>query len=234
MATEPSQRARPTATVRRQVPLRRYNGRSRWLHAAVYLSVLILLATGWWLLLGREGDPSPLSRVSGVKDTTLHTWTGWALAALAGLALLVGVRGAITFTVESVRFRRQDLHWFRRWPRAIMSGRFGYHQGHFDPGQRVANIAMMLALLAVIVSGAGMALLHGGPAFVWLVQVHRWSTYLLTPFLLGHIVIASGILPGYRGAWRSMHLGGNIKPEDARRLWPGWLDRAERDGRTRR
>jgi cytochrome b subunit of formate dehydrogenase len=135
----------------------------------------------------------------------------------------------VTFTVESLRFRRQDLGWFTGWPRAVVSGRFGFHDGHFDPGQRVANIAMVVGLLAVIVSGAAMAQLHGGPAFVWLVRVHRWSTYLLTPLLLGHILIASGLLPGYRGAWRSMHLGGNIKREDARRLWPGWLDRAQRD-----
>ncbi len=216
MATEPGR-------------VRRYNARSRWLHAGVYLSVLVLLATGWWLLLGREGDPSPLSRLTGLADTTLHTWTGWALVVLAGLALLPGIRGARSFVAESLRFRRQDLAWFARWPKATVTGRFAFHDGHFDPGQRVANVVMVLGLVAVIGSGVAMARLHGGPAFVWLVRVHRWSTYLLTPVLLGHILIASGVLPGYRGAWRAMHLGGRLRRQDAVRLWPGWLRRVAPD-----
>jgi len=64
-----------------------------------------------------------------------------------------------------------------------------------------------------------------GPAFVVLVRVHRWSTYVLTPVLLGHILITF-LPPGYRGAWRSMHLGGRLDRAVARRLWPGWLERA--------
>jgi formate dehydrogenase subunit gamma len=70
-----------------------------------------------------------------------------------------------------------------------------------------------------------MALLHGGPAFVWLVRVHRWSTYALIPLLVGHIVIAAGVLPGYRGVWRSMHLGGHLDVRVAHRIWPGWTER---------
>jgi hypothetical protein len=70
-----------------------------------------------------------------------------------------------------------------------------------------------------------MALLHGGPAFVWLVPLHRWSTYALIPLVIGHVVIASGVLPGYRGVWRSMHLGGRLPTTVARRVWPGWTER---------
>jgi len=55
--------------------------------------------------------------------------------------------------------------------------------------------------------------------------VHRWATYLITPLLAGHILIATGLLPGYRGVARSMHLGGRLCTETARRVWPGWLDR---------
>ena len=55
--------------------------------------------------------------------------------------------------------------------------------------------------------------------------MHRWATYLITPLLAGHILIATGLLPGYRGVARSMHLGGRLCTETARRVWPGWLDR---------
>jgi cytochrome b subunit of formate dehydrogenase len=211
----------------------RYNRRTRWLHAGVYLTVLVLLATGWWLLLGREGDPSPLARATGMPDTSLHTRVGWVLVGLAAVGLVFGARAVRTFVVESVRFRRRDPAWFARWPAAVWSGRFGWHDGHFDPGQRLANIAITVGMLAVVGSGAGMALLHGGPAFVWLVRIHRWSTYLLTPVLLGHVLIASGVLPGYRGAWQSMHLGGRLDRDVARRIWPAWLERNTRDDEPR-
>jgi hypothetical protein len=124
-----------------------------------------------------------------------------------------------------VRYRRDDLAWLRAWPAAMVTGRFPRHEGHFDPGQRIANIAMVLGLGSVTGSGIAMALLHGGPAFVWLVPLHRWSTYLLIPLLVGHIVIAAGVLPGYRGVWRSMHLGGRLRVGVARRVWPGWTER---------
>jgi formate dehydrogenase subunit gamma len=76
---------------------------------------------------------------------------------------------------------------------------------------------MVAALLTQVVTGLGT--LHGPGDWPWY-PVHRWSAFLLTPVLLGHIVVASGVLPGYRGVWRSMHLGGRLPAEVARRLWP--------------
>lgn len=51
------------------------------------------------------------------------------------------------------------------------------------------------------------------------------ALYVITPLIAGHIVVASGILPGYRGVWRSMHLGGRLDRRVAQRLWPAWLIR---------
>jgi hypothetical protein len=126
-----------------------------------------------------------------------------------------------------------DLHWFLGWPRALFSGRFARHEGHFDPGQRIANIALVVLLAALVGSGVGMARLHGGDTFAVLAHVHRWSTYAITPVLIGHILIAAGLLPGYRGVWRSMHLGGRLDTAVARRLWPAWLERQEARERRR-
>ncbi|HEY8455848.1 MAG TPA: cytochrome b/b6 domain-containing protein [Actinopolymorphaceae bacterium] len=206
----------------------RYNRRTRWFHAATYVSVLLLLGTGWWLLLGNEGDPSPLSRLLGTPDTVLHTNVGWFFGALVVVGLVIGARAVRTFVVESLRVDKTDRRWLLGWPRAIVTGRFPRHEGHFDPGQRVLNVVLTLGLLVVVVSGLGMAWLSGGPAFAVLVRLHKWSTYLVTPLLIGHIVVAAGLLPGYRGVWRSMHLGGRLPARVARRLWPAWYDRATR------
>lgn len=207
--------------------VRRHNRRTRWFHAGVYLMTLTLLGTGWWLLAGQEGRPSPLARITGTPDTTLHTVVGWAFVVLAGAGLALGFRAVRTFATESVRFRRTDLRWFARWPAATLTGRFSYHDGHFDPGQRLINLALAGGLFALIGSGAGMASLHGGPVFAVLVQVHIWATYLVTVLIAGHVAVACGVLPGYRGVWRSMHLGGRLDRSVAFRLWPGWSARQE-------
>ena len=211
--------------------LERYPRSARRFHTAVYTITLLLLASGWWLLGGREGQPTPIARLTGVPDVVLHVWLGWALLAIAILPLAFAMRGVIGFVRETLRYDRGDVGWLLRWPVGVLTGRFGRHEGHFDPGQRLANIAMVAAFVAVTGSGIGMALLHGGPAFVWLVPLHVWSTYVLIPLVLGHIAIASGILPGYHGVWRSMHLGGRLDVAVARRVWPGWLDRHEQNGR---
>src|SRR5262245_11150498 len=172
--------------------VQRYSRAARWFHAGVYLAVLVLLGTGWWLLAGREGKPSPLARLTGVADTTVHLYAGWALAGLTALGVVLGARAAGTFLRESLRRDRGDLRWFRRWPAAIFTGRFARHEGHFDPGQRIANLALVVLLATLIGTGVGLAMVAGGPSYVWLLRLHRWATYLITPVLLGHIVIAAG------------------------------------------
>jgi formate dehydrogenase subunit gamma len=207
----------------------RYSRPARWYHALLYLTVLLLLGTGWWLATGHEGRPSIVARMTGVSDVTLHTYAGWVLAGLAAAAVTVGRRAARTFAAETLRAERGDGRWLRRWPIAALTGRFDRHEGHFDPGQRIANLVVTVLLAVLVGTGVGLVTIDGGVAFVWLQRVHRWSTFALTPVLVGHIVVASGVLPGYRGVARSMHLGGKLRIAVARRIWPGWLERQRRE-----
>jgi formate dehydrogenase subunit gamma len=203
----------------------RYPRSARRYHTAIYVVTLVLLATGWWLLAGREGDPSPIARLTDVPDVQIHTWLGWALLVIAALPLPFAVRGVVHFIRETIRYDRGDLRWLIRLPLAITTGRFARHEGHFDPGQRIANVAIVVLLIALVGSGVGLVVVHVGPLFAVLAAIHRLATIAFTIVIVGHIVVAAGILPGYRGAWRSMHLGGRLRLDTARRLWPGWTDR---------
>jgi formate dehydrogenase subunit gamma len=80
--------------------------------------------------------------------------------------------------------------------------------------------------MTVTASGIGLTLLHGGPVFARLHQIHCWSTFAITPVIAGHLLVVSGLLPGYRGVWRAMHLGGRASASTARRLWPAWTEHA--------
>jgi formate dehydrogenase subunit gamma len=210
--------------------IRRTSRRARLLHAAVYLTTLALLLTGWWLLVGGEGRPSPLARLFGAPDIRVHEWFGWGLAAALVLPLLIWWRGVATFARETFRVDRGDGRWWRSWPKGAFTGRFARHEGHFDPGQRVANVVLVGGLVVLASTGIAMTTLHGGPVFVWLVRIHKWTTLLVTPVILGHVLIALGVLPGYRGVWRAMHLGGRVPENTARRIWPGWTERSLGNG----
>jgi cytochrome b subunit of formate dehydrogenase len=209
--------------------IERYSRSARRFHSAVYVLTLLLLASGWWLLAGREGQPTPIARITGIPDAVLHVWLGWALLVIAMLPLAFAMRGVIGFVRETLRYDRGDLRWLLRWPVGVVSGRFGRHEGHFDPGQRVANLAIVGLLAVLIGSGVGLVFVHVGPAFAVLALVHRLSTIIFTVVIAGHILIAIGVLPGYRGVWRSMHLGGRLSIDTARRVWPGWTERRLRD-----
>jgi formate dehydrogenase subunit gamma len=204
--------------------LERYPRSARRFHTAVYTLTLLLLASGWWLLGGREGQPTPIARLTGVPDVVLHVWLGWALLAIAILPLAFATRGVIGFVRETLRYDRGDVGWLLRWPVGVFTGRFGRHEGHFDPGQRLANVAIVGMLVILIITGVGLVFVHVGPFFAILAQLHRLATIAFTIVIVGHIVIALGILPGYRGVWRSMHLGGRVPVDAARRVWPGWTE----------
>ncbi len=209
--------------------IERYRRSARRFHTAVYVLTLLLLASGGWLLTGREGNPSPIARLTGIPDTQLHLWLGWALLVVALLPLTFAMRGVVGFLRETVRYDRGDVGWLLRWPVGVFTGRFRRHEGHFDPGQRLANVAIVGLLAVLIGSGVALVFVHVGPVFAVLATVHRLATFVFTFVIAGHIFIAVGILPGYRGVWRSMHLGGQLRLDTARRIWPGWTERHIRD-----
>jgi formate dehydrogenase subunit gamma len=189
-----------------------------------------LLFTGWWLLSGHEGKPSAIASLFGTGDVVLHKRAGWALVALAAIGVTIGGRAALTFVKETFRVDRGDLRWFRQLPRAALTGRFPRHKGHFDPAQRVLNVAFVATLLTLVITGIGLVTVPGGSTFATLDRVHRDATTLLFVLVVLHVVVAIGVLPGYRGVWRSMHAGGRVATRTAARLWPAATERdVERD-----
>jgi len=205
--------------------IERYPRSARRFHAAVYLVTILLLASGWWLMSGREGNPTPIARLTGIPDVELHVWLGWALLLVAVAPLPFALRGIGGFVRETARYDRGDAGWLLRWPVGVVTGRFRRHEGHFDPGQRLANVAIVGLLALLIATGVGLVFINVGPLFAVLATVHRIATIVFTIVIGGHVLIAAGILPGYRGVWRSMHLGGRLSVEVAARIWPAWTER---------
>ncbi|GAA0979891.1 hypothetical protein GCM10009555_045490 [Acrocarpospora macrocephala] len=199
--------------------VQRYGRAARWFHAFVYLVMLVLLSTGWWFVLDDYRG-----HLLGLPDGDIHEWTG-LLFVLVTLGYAVGrARAARAFVRESLEREPGDGRWLAAWPRAALTGRFPRHEGHYDPGQRLANLVMLATFAVMALTGLGMLYL---PSLLLLADLHRWTTFLLTPVVVGHVLVAAGLLPGYRGVWRSMHLGGRLPRPVAARIWPGWLARQD-------
>ena len=213
--------------VRTEQTVERNNRRTRWFHAGIYLLVLALLATGWWLLAGREGRQPVVPADRRGRHQPARVRGLGAVLGLGVVGAVLGWRAVATLLGDSVPFQRSDLRWFARWPSPCSPVASLVIEGRFDPGQRVMNLVVLVLLLVLVGSEIGLTQVVGGPAFVWLVRLHKWAN-VVTPVLLGHILVASGVLPGYRGAWRAMHLGGRLPARSPRRLWPAWLDEKDR------
>ena len=81
----------------------------------------------------REGNPTPIARITGIPEAQLHVWLGWALLVVALLPLAFATRGVVGFVRETVRYDRGDVGWLVRRPVGVFTGRFRRHEGHFDP-----------------------------------------------------------------------------------------------------
>lgn len=220
-----------------RAPLR--NGRrARWLHTVIYLSTLFLAYSGIAVLL--EGHPALARPLGGhVPTATSHRLVGYGLLIAAALIAVVWWRAAGRFVANSVRFSRIDLRWLAGYPRmALAPGRSEPvpHRGHFDPGQRVFNVLLVLTFLVLGVTGIvmGMPERFLPSVFGWSLRIHELATWVLIGLVAGHLLLASGLLPGYRGVWRAMHLGGRVPAATARRLWPLWSTAPQRQRATAR
>jgi len=193
----------------------------------VYLTTAFLLVSGVAVI--EEGVPGRLERLLGghVTAARWHRWIGFALMGAAVLSIVLRPAAARRFLADSVRFRRNDLRWFARYPRFLLRpGRHtpAPHEGHFDPGQRVMNCVVMLSLAVLAVSGVILSFAHlvTPEAFAWSLRAHRLATWVLAAAVTGHVLVASGALPGYRGVWRAMHGDGRVPARLAGLLWPRW------------
>lgn len=182
-----------------------------------------------------EGSPALEGLFGGhVATARWHRWVGFGLVGLALLVVILRPGTSAWFLAESVRFGRQDLDWFVRHPRFLLRpSRYAPapHDGHFDPGQRVFNVVVVVLLLALAATGAVMSFPQRflPTAFAASLQIHRAATWMLGIAVAGHLVVVSGLFRGYRGVWRAVHWDGRVAAALGHALWPKWARGKERE-----
>jgi cytochrome b subunit of formate dehydrogenase len=202
---------------------------ARRLHAGTYLLTAFLFVSG--ISVMGEGYPSLEGLLGGhLAAAQWHRWVGYGLMAGAALVIALRPRSSGRFLADSVRFNGQDLRWFGSYPAFLLRpsrNAPARHGGHFDPGQRVFNITVVVALTGLSITGVLMSFPQAfTPAtFAWSLRIHRLAMWALAAAVAGHLLVASGATAAYRGVWRAMHGDGRVSRDLAERLWPTWTER---------
>jgi cytochrome b subunit of formate dehydrogenase len=183
-----------------------------------------------------EGSPALEGLFGGhVATGRWHRWVGFGLLSLGVVVAVMRPRAATWFLAQSWRFGRQDLEWFARHPRFLLRPSRNApapHDGHFDPGQRVFNLVVMVSLLALAATGSVMSFPQRfvPAAFAVSLQIHLVATWILGVAVAGHLVVVSGVFRGYRGVWRAVHRDGRVAAALGETLWPTWAREEAGDG----
>lgn len=207
--------------------LARHSLGERILHVLNALAVIVLIITGLALddlLTERLG----MLLGGHLQVSTVHQWLGLAFV-IAWLLLLLS--GRISRLLRDVMyFRRDEL---RRLPAFLCfylrpsHHPVPFHDGRFDPAQRMIFIAIIATTVLAGVSGAYLYLTppFGRVLLVYAIRIHIIAVWLLLACLCIHIAAGIGLLPTHRGLATAMFGNGRVTITLAQTLWPGWTRR---------
>lgn len=223
----------------RNATLLRHGMVARVLHGIDALVVIVLLLTG--LALGGALPDGAAAWLGGhVGVDAVHRVLGVAFAAALLLLLIILPRRVVRLWRDVARCRRGDGHWPLRFARFYVLRGIGaapFHDGRFDPAQRLVFMGILLGI--AIASLSGVYLYVWTPSFPfgqatlgYAIRVHIVSAWLLIVCVCVHIVAGSGVLWTHRGLVGAMFGDGHVGRARARDLWPGWTERVVRHEAT--
>ena len=197
--------------------------------------LLLVIVTGWLILSGlgiHESLSARLIHILGghVLLVGSHRWLGYALGAALLLGLILLHRRVCKFLGAILSFDRSDVAWLPGLLRSLLRRRadaLPWHEGRFDPAQRLVFLILISALVLLVVTGVAINFIPARSArmvFAWTLRTHLASAWVLIGAVSLHVFAGLGVLRTHRGVTRAMFGDGRVKVELGRRLWPGWTD----------
>lgn len=210
------------------------HGRSiRALHFINALVVLVLLVTG--LALGGVLPDGGVALLGGhLHMNATHRLLGVAFAAALVVLVVALPRHMGRLLRDVVRFRHGDWRWplrFLLFYGARRRHRAPFHDGRFDPAQRIVFVGIIVAVAAVAASGVYLycwtpSFPLGQVSLAYAIRVHIGAAWLLIACLCVHVIAGSGLPWTHRGLATAMFGNGRVSAALARALWPGWVERS--------
>jgi formate dehydrogenase subunit gamma len=198
----------------------RYRTRQRVVHGVMASSFLILLLTGLALVW------SPLAFLAaGGWSRYLHRIAAVGFMSVPFLYLILDRPGAKEVLVESFKYDRDDVSWFRYMYRYAL-GRTAEMppQGRLNAGQKLHHSAVIVFAAVIVVTGLILWWLKSGLTPTQLARtaiIHDLSMFVLTLLLVGHVFFTYVYT-----AWSSMATG-YVSKDDMEMEHSKWVEELE-------
>lgn len=213
----------------REPTVLRHAGGVRLAHLIFALLIGVLIVSGLGV---QESLPAQVVSILGghVVLATLHHLLGHVLEFLMLLALyfmLARVRGLLSAVM---RFHRFEVAWPLAFLRFLLHPHKNsppWHNGRFDPIQRIVFLILGGSLVVVVVTGLAFDFIPSNfpMLFAWNLRIHIAAAVVLISAVCVHVTVGSGLLSPHRGVARAMFGDGRVRMTVGRRLWPGWTAR---------
>lgn len=210
-----------------EASLMRHGLGTRVLHAINALAVLVLIVTG--LALG-DVIPGGIAALLGghLGLNVTHRLLGVAFSLALVLLAVLAPRKVARLIRNVCHMRRDDWRWPFRFGVFLMAPTkhaAPYHDGRFDPAQRIVFGGILVTL--AVAAASGVYLYFWTPIFplgqlsmAYAVRIHIAAAWLLIACLVPHIIAGSGLLWTHRGISAAMFGDGKVPVRLAQDLWP--------------
>jgi cytochrome b subunit of formate dehydrogenase len=209
--------------------LARHGLRARALHSLTALVIAVLLVTG--LALGDVFANSVVTLLGGhLAVNSVHRQLGMILATALVLLVLLLPGRVRCLLHDTIHFKRDELSWpldFLRFYLRPARHPVPFHDGRFDPLQRVIFAGIIGSVVLVCASGVYIYLAPPLRQLLlaYSIRTHIVASWLLIGFLCAHILAGCGLLRTHRGIATAMFGDGRVAVGLANNLWPGWTRR---------
>lgn len=183
-------------------------------HWILAISCILLIISGFAFLFHLESVGSVFGGFETMK--TVHNWTGVVFT----VSILISMGHYLT---DSLRYDADDRQWFK-----VAGGYLSQKvkvppMGKHNPGQKLYYLAILLAGIAISLSGFGIWLMKDNAAVMLLSHlVHNIAFIVFVIAVPVHIYLSTLANPG---TFQIM-VNGMVPLELARRRYPKWMKAA--------
>ncbi|MCL1799132.1 MAG: cytochrome b/b6 domain-containing protein [Eggerthellaceae bacterium] len=217
--------------------IKRHTLQTRITHGTLAVSCILLAISGLFVFV------PPLTALVPPQVTLAmrmaHRVLGIVFILTPLISGLLAPKGAVHFFKNYFeKWDKDDIVWMKRFiPYMLAPKKIHMPDQHeIKSGQRIADGAMILGVVAMAISGAlllaGATFAELGAGLMMAVRlVHDIAFLWLIVFGIAHIYLGAGIFQPYRGTVRLMFGDGKISESDALYHWGHWareeIDKAE-------
>lgn len=180
-------------------------------HWILAISCIMLIISGYGFLFHTEGIGSLFGGFETMK--TVHNWTGVVFT----VSLLISMGH---YLGDSLKYDADDRQWFKVAGGYLSKNVKVPPMGKHNPGQKLYYLVILLAGIAIILSGFGIWLMKDNAAVMLLSHIVHNVAFLI--FVIGvpvHIYLSTLANPGTM----QIMVSGKVPLDLARKRYPKWV-----------